>query len=71
LTSIRAQFDNPEEIDETPGRAPSQRVLDILPDYRKPVAGVLIAQRIDPAAMRREYPHFNEWLNRLLALGRP
>jgi hypothetical protein len=71
LTSIRAQFDNPEEIDETPGRAPSQRILDILPDYQKPVAGVLIAQRIGLPAMRRECPHFNEWLKRLLALGRP
>ncbi len=71
LTAIRAQFDDPEDIDETPGRAPSQRILDVLPDYQKPVAGVLIAQRIGLAAMRRECRHFNEWLNRLLALGIP
>jgi hypothetical protein len=42
-----------------------------LPAYEKPVAGVLIAQRIGLAAMRRECPHFNEWVNRLPTLGAP
>jgi hypothetical protein len=70
LTAIRSQFDNPEEIDQAPGRAPSQHILDILSDYQKLVAGVLIAQHIGLAAMRRECPYFSEWLERLLALGK-
>lgn len=68
LTAIRAQFQSPEEIDETPGSAPSKRILDILPDYQKPVAGLLIAQRIGLAAIRRECPHFDDWLSRIIAL---
>jgi len=69
LTAIRAQFQNPEEIDDGPDTAPSKRILDILPDYQKPVAGLLIAQRIGLAAIRSECRHFDKWLTRLLALA--
>lgn len=69
LRAIRARFRNPEEINQTPDGSPSRRILDILPDYQKVVDGVLIAQRIGLAAMRRECPHFNGWLDRLFALG--
>jgi len=69
LTAIRAQFQSPEEIDETPGSAPSKRILDILPDYQKPVAGLLIAQRIGLAAIRRECRHFDDWLTRIFAVA--
>jgi Domain of unknown function (DUF4276) len=66
LKAIRAQFHSPEEIDETPGGAPSKRILGVLPDYQKPVAGLLVAQRIGLAEIRRECRHFNDWLTRLL-----
>ncbi len=69
LQSIRAQFDTPEHIDEGPATAPSKRIAAILPDYEKPISGLLIAQRIGVAAMRRECPLFDSWFTRLEALG--
>jgi len=67
LTAIRARFRNPEEINLIPGKAPSKRILDVLPDYQKPVAGMLIAQRIGVARIRQECRHFDEWLSRLIS----
>jgi Domain of unknown function (DUF4276) len=67
LTAIRAQFHNPEEIDEAPGNGPSKRILDVLPDYQKPVAGLLIVQRIGLSAIRRECRHFDDWLTMIIA----
>jgi len=68
LASIRAEFPTPEDIDDDPLTAPSKRVLALLPDYQKPVAGLLIAQRIGLARMRGECRHFSEWFARLIAL---
>jgi hypothetical protein len=69
LDAIRVQFPNPEDIDDKPQTAPSKRILDLLPGYQKPVAGLLIAQRIGLAAIRAVCPHFDAWLTRLLALA--
>jgi hypothetical protein len=68
LNAIRAKFPNPEDINDKPLTAPSKRILDILPDYQKPVAGLLIAQRIGLDAIRAACPHFDAWIARLLAL---
>lgn len=71
LTAIRGQFESPEEINEQPNGAPSSRILNLLPDYQKPVAGVLIAQRIGLPVIRGECRHFREWLSRLLKAANP
>jgi hypothetical protein len=68
LSAIRVKFPNPEDIDDKPQTAPSKRILDLLPDFQKPVAGLLIAQHIGLAAIRAVCPHFDAWLTRLLAL---
>jgi hypothetical protein len=68
LTAIRKNFINPEDIDDKPQTAPSRRILALLPDYQKPVAGLLIAQRIGLDAIRPACPHFSAWIVRLLAL---
>lgn len=68
LEDIRAQFPNPEDINDKPATAPSKRILALLPGYQKPVAGLLIAQRIGMDAIRAVCPHFNAWIVRLLAL---
>jgi hypothetical protein len=70
LTTIRTQFSNPEDIDDGFATAPSKRILDIAPEYEKPVAGILIAQRIGLTVIRRECRHFDEWVARLLALAK-
>ena len=45
LAAIRAAFPDPEAIDNSPQTAPSKRILRLLPNYQKPVAGLLIAQK--------------------------
>ena len=62
---IRDAFGNPEEIDDSPERAPSKRVERIVPRYQKPVSGLLAARQIGIVAMRRECPNFESWLDRL------
>jgi hypothetical protein len=69
LAAIRAQFPNPEAINDKPATAPSKRILGVFPDYQKPVAGLLIAQRIGLAAIRAVCPHFDAWITRLFALA--
>lgn len=71
LATIREQFLTPEHIDDGPFTAPSKRILSLLPDYQKPVAGLLIAQRIGLTRMRHECPHFGEWVTRLTMLSKP
>jgi hypothetical protein len=71
LTAIRAQFSSPEDIDDDPRTAPSKRILQVLPDYQKPVAGLLVAQQIGLEKIRAECRHFDEWLSRLIELAAP
>lgn len=71
LTAIRAQFSSPEDIDDDPRTAPSKRILDVLPDYQKPVAGLLIAEQIGLEKIRAECRHFDDWLARLIELAGP
>jgi hypothetical protein len=63
--SIRDQFDNPEEIDDSPVTAPSKRVQALVPGYEKPLLGVLAILEIGLARIREECPHFREWLHQL------
>jgi hypothetical protein len=65
LLAIRNAFPTPEDIDERPELAPSKRILNLLPDYRKPVAGPLIVRHIGLATLRQECPHFNQWISRI------
>jgi hypothetical protein len=62
---IRDQFPTPEEIDDSPVTAPSKRVEALMPEYEKPLFGVLAILEIGLARIRAECPHFNGWLARL------
>ena len=65
LQAIRDQFASPEEIDDSPDTAPSKRIEHLMPNYQKPLMGNLAALEIGIHAIRRECPHFEEWLERL------
>ena len=65
LQAIRNQFASPEEIDDSPHTAPSKRIEHLVPGYQKPFMGNLAALEIGICAIRRECPHFEEWLERL------
>lgn len=68
LHAIR-QMNAPEDINDSPQTAPSKRILDTMPSYQKTFHGPLIACDIGLDAIRRECPHFNEWLCVLEALA--
>ena len=66
--AIRDGFDTPENIDDSPLTAPSRRIESLMPAYQKPTMGVQAAQNIGLEAIRRECPHFADWLARLESL---
>ncbi len=67
--SIREGFPSPEDIDDSRATAPSKRVLQFCPSYRKVLNGTQAAAEVGIDAMRRECPHFRDWLGRLEQLG--
>jgi Domain of unknown function (DUF4276) len=66
--AIRRAFESPEQINDSPLTHPSQRILDLVPDYQKPLFGNIAALEIGFEAIRAECPHFRAWLERLEAL---
>ena len=68
LREIRDQFENPEEIDDSPDGAPSKRIKALVPGYEKPLMGNLAVMGIGLTKIREACPHFREWLGRLEAL---
>ena len=65
--AVRDAFASPEEIDDSPLTAPSKRVENLVPGYTKPLLGTLAALEIGLEAIRKECPHFRNWLDRLEA----
>lgn len=72
LTKIRKRFNSPEDINEGKTTAPSKRLISLFPSYKdgKPLYASLISESIGLETMRRECPHFAEWLARLESLPR-
>ena len=67
---VRDGFPSPEDIDDDPITAPSKRLLQAFSSYWKVLDGTTAARRVGIEAMRRECPHFRDWLERLQALAR-
>lgn len=63
--AIRDGFSTPEEINDSPLTAPSKRVLDLIPNYEKPLLGTLAVLAIGLNTLRAQCPHFNDWVIRL------
>jgi hypothetical protein len=68
LSSIRASFATPEEINDRPETAPSARLKTLYPRYSKPYFGTLIARRIGLDIMTGQCPHFARWVEFLKSL---
>lgn len=67
LSAIRMQFPTPEDINDSPETAPSKRIEAVVLAYEKPLHGILAILEIGLGAIRRECPHFNDWLESLEA----
>lgn len=66
---IRAAFATPEDIDDNPVTAPSKRVEQAYPRYRKILDGTLAGRAVGVAKMRSECPHFRQWLEQIEGLA--
>ena len=53
---------SPEEINDDPQTAPSKRILNIFPKYKKVTDGTQIALKVGLEQIRKECPHFDEWM---------
>jgi hypothetical protein len=69
LQQIRAQFKNPETINDGETTAPSKRLQQLYAGYDKVLFGPLIAQHIGLDTLRQACPHFHEWVSKLEALS--
>ena len=67
--AIRAAFPNPEDINDNRDTAPSRRIVDLAPKYRKRLHGPLITEQIGLEKIRAECPRFNTWLGVLETLN--
>ena len=62
LQTIRDSVETPEQINDDPQTAPSKRIKAIMPQYQKTLHGPLIAEDIGLDELRKQCPHFNQWL---------
>ncbi len=65
LQAVRDEFATPEAIDDSPYSAPSKRIEELFPGYRKRLMGTAAALAIGLEAIRGECPHFARWVARL------
>ena len=63
--AVRNSFATPEDINDDANTAPSKRVLNSYPAYRKVLDGTLAAHAVGIENMRRECPHFRAWIEQL------
>ncbi len=66
---IRRNFASPEDINDSRESAPSKRLIDLMPEYEKPLYGSLAALEIGLDVMRRECKRFDKWVASLERLG--
>ena len=69
LAQVRDTFSTPEHINDNPKTAPSKRITELCPRYKKIYHGTHIALDTGLDLIRKDCHHFNEWLNRLERLN--
>lgn len=62
-------YESPEEINDGHETAPSKRIVNIFPAYKKTLHGPTAAKRIGLSKIRSACPHFNAWLERLESMA--
>jgi hypothetical protein len=69
ITRLKKYIENkrPEEINESPHTSPSNIIIQHLPDYKgqKAQIGPLVAEEIGLTKLRKNCPHFNDWITKL------
>ena len=70
IDSIIAQYDTPEDINDSATTAPSKRLLAIIPNYNKVNDGNIIALEIGIETILQKCPRFKNWINTLIEMLR-
>lgn len=65
ILKIKKKFNSTEEINDNPNTIPSERLRNIFPSYDKVLHGSMITRRIGLDTIRKECPHFNQWIEKL------
>lgn len=65
IREIIEAYDNPEEINDDPAKAPGKRLESLKNGYRKVAMGKTISEAIGIQVIRGQCPHFNSWLEKL------
>ena len=65
LQNIGNKFSSPEEINHGADTHPSKRLLNLFPNYQKPLHGSIIAGRTGLDLIQQACPHFNNWVSEL------
>jgi nitrogen fixation protein len=66
LLEIVGKFSNPESINDRPEFAPSKRLERLIPNYKKPLYGGMIALENGFDAIMSKCPRFRNWIEVLL-----
>ena len=69
LRTIRSNFRTPEDINDNYATAPSRRIQQLLPRYRKAVHGPDLIAAIGLGTIRGQCRRFSRWLRRLESLA--
>ena len=71
LNKVRYSYSDPENIDDRKNHCPKHQIKRIIsPSHYKEVSmGIPIIQKIGLNKIRKECPHFNEWLTKLETLA--
>ena len=65
IRRIVEEHNNPEEINDDPEKTPAKRLEALKNGYRKVAMGKTVSEAIGIQAIRRQCPHFNNWLTKL------
>lgn len=69
IREILKEYNNkPEEINDDPEKTPSKRLQALKSAYRKVAMGKTVSEAIGIQTIRKQCPHFNNWLTRLECL---
>lgn len=69
LRQVRCEFRTPEDINDNARTAPSKRIKQQIPGYRKARDGSLVARATGMDRMLAECPRFRDWVRALESLG--
>lgn len=65
FAQIRASFESPEHINDSPQTAPSKRIMALIKNYDKVMHGNVAALSVTLPRIREQCPVFGQWLTAL------